>query len=47
MRLVAALADRWGGEDHHHGGKGVWFGLDDHTHHNPARDLDIDRVDAS
>ena len=46
MRLVEALADPWGAEDHR-GGTRVWFGLDDHTDHNPARDLDIDRVDAS
>ena len=46
MCLVEALADPWGAEDNY-GGTRVWFGLEDHTDHNPARDLDIDRVDAS
>jgi hypothetical protein len=45
--LVEVLADRWGVEDRHHRGTRVWFGLDDLTHHNPAHDLEIDRVGAS
>lgn len=35
MRLVAAIADRWGVEDHH-GGKRVWFEL------SPTRDGEPD-----
>ena len=41
MRLVEALADRWGVEDHH-GGTRVWFELSDNPDHTPA---DTDSVD--
>jgi anti-sigma regulatory factor (Ser/Thr protein kinase) len=41
MRLVEALADRWGVEDLH-GGTRVWFELSDNPDHTPA---DTDSVD--
>jgi hypothetical protein len=41
MRLVEALADRWGVEELH-GGTRVWFELSDNPDHTPA---DTDSVD--
>jgi Histidine kinase-like ATPase domain len=44
VRLIEALADRWGVEDHH-GGTRVWFELNHNTdHHQPAHNPEADRV---
>jgi hypothetical protein len=41
MCIVEALAPTRGAGRANHGGTRVWIGPDNHTHHNPARDLNI------